>query len=81
MFISLINSSAITFRITTVSRVCQIKFFYVFILPGTILRHLGEFGKIRLLLGEIIRFFAGGWSVWVSKSGAMTDFQFFLYRI
>ena len=30
--------------------------FYVFIVPGPILRHLGEFGKIRLLLGENTRF-------------------------
>ena len=30
--------------------------FYVFIVPGPILRHLGEFGKIRLLPGENTRF-------------------------
>jgi hypothetical protein len=28
-------------------------FFYVFIVPGPILRHLGELGKIWLLAGEI----------------------------
>ena len=35
-------------------------FFYVFIVPGPILRHLGEFGKIRLLLGENTRFLPEG---------------------
>jgi hypothetical protein len=39
-----------------VVHVCAINFFYVFIVPGPILRHLGEFGKIRLLLGENTRF-------------------------
>ena len=32
--------------------VCQMNFFYVFIVPGPIQRHLGEFGKIRLLPGH-----------------------------
>jgi hypothetical protein len=32
--------------------VCPMNFFYVFIVPGPMLRHLGEFGKIRLLPGE-----------------------------
>ena len=31
-------------------------FVYVFIIPGPILRHLGEFGKIRLLPGGNTRF-------------------------
>ena len=54
------------------------KFFYVFIVPGPILRHLGEFGKIRLLLGENTRFLPKeGGSIWVSKRWAMTDFHFF----
>ena len=30
-----------------VVHVCPMNFFYVFIVPGPILRHLGEFGKIR----------------------------------
>ncbi len=65
-----------------VVHVCQMNFFYVFIVPGPILRHLGEFGKIRLLLGGKYTFFAEGGSIWVSKRRAMTDFQyFFLCRI
>jgi hypothetical protein len=40
--------------------VCPINFVYVFIVPGPILRHLGEFGKIRLLLGENTRFLPEG---------------------
>jgi hypothetical protein len=40
-----------------VVHVCAINFFYVFIVPRPIVRHLGEFGKIRLLLGENTRFF------------------------
>ena len=43
-------------HITIVVQVCPINFFYVFIVPGPILRHLSEFGKIRLLLGENTRF-------------------------
>jgi len=43
-----------------VVHVCAINFFYVFIVPGPILRHLGEFGKIRLLLGENTRFLPEG---------------------
>jgi hypothetical protein len=38
------------------SIVCPMNFFYVFIVPGHILRHLGEFGKIRLLPGGNTRF-------------------------
>jgi hypothetical protein len=34
--------------------------FYVFIVPGPILRHLGEFGKIRLFLEEKTRFLPEG---------------------
>jgi hypothetical protein len=60
-----------------VVHVCAINFFYVFIVPGPILRHLGEFGKIRLLLGENTRFLPEGGSVWVYRRWAMTDFQFF----
>jgi hypothetical protein len=44
-------------------------YFYVFILPGPILRHLGEFGKIRLLLGENTRFLQEGVSMGISKTG------------
>jgi hypothetical protein len=43
-----------------VDHVCAINIFYVFIVPGPILRHLGEFGKIRLLLGENTRFLPEG---------------------
>ena len=43
-------------HILIVVHVCPINFFYVFIVPGPILRHLGEFGKIRLLPGENTRF-------------------------
>jgi hypothetical protein len=43
-----------------VVHVCAINFFYVFIVPGPILRHLDELGKIRLLLGENSRFFPEG---------------------
>ena len=39
-----------------VVHVCPMNFLYDFIVPGPILRHLGEFGKIRLLLGENTRF-------------------------
>ena len=60
-----------------VANVCPMNFFYVFIVPGPILRHLDEFGKIRLLLGENTRFLSEGRSLWVSKYGLMTDFQFF----
>jgi hypothetical protein len=35
--------------------VCPMNFFYVFIEPGPFLRHLGEFGKNQLLLGENTR--------------------------
>jgi hypothetical protein len=34
--------------------------FYVFIVSGPILRHLDEFGNIRLLPGEKTRFLAEG---------------------
>jgi hypothetical protein len=60
-----------------VVHVCAINFFYVFIVPRPILRHLGEFGNIRLLLGGKYTFFAEGWPICVSKRRAMTDFQFF----
>jgi hypothetical protein len=43
-----------------VVHVCAMNFFYVFIVSGPILRHLGEFGKIRLLLGENTPFLLGG---------------------
>ncbi len=38
---------------TIVVYVCPMNFVYVFIVPGPILRHLGEFGKIP---GENTRF-------------------------
>jgi hypothetical protein len=43
-----------------VVHVCAMNFFYVFIVHGPILRHLGEFGKIWLLLGENLRFLPEG---------------------
>jgi hypothetical protein len=43
--------------------VCQMNFFYVFIVLGPILRYLGEFGKIRLLPGENTRFLPKGGGV------------------
>jgi len=46
-----------------VFHVCAINFFYVFIVPRPILRHLGEFGKIQLLLGENTRFLLEGVSM------------------
>ncbi len=52
----------LTFRmhIIIVVQVCPINLFYVFIVPRPFLRHLGEFGKIRLVLGENTRFFPEG---------------------
>ncbi len=47
-------------HIIIVVQVCPINFVYVFIVPGPILRHLGEFGKIRLLLEEKKRFLPEG---------------------
>jgi len=47
-------------HIIIVAQVCPINFVYVFIVPGPILRHLGEFGKIRLLLGENTRYLPEG---------------------
>ena len=44
---------------TIVVHVCQMNLFYVFIVPGPILRHFGEFGKFRLLPGENTRFLPG----------------------
>ncbi len=66
-------------HIIIVVQVYPINFVYVFIVPGPFLRHLGEFGKIRLLPGGKYTFFAGGGSVWVSRIRAMTDFQFFIF--
>ena len=39
-----------------VVHVCQMNLFYVFIVPEPILKHLGEFGKIRILPSENTRF-------------------------
>jgi hypothetical protein len=47
-----------------VVHVCAINFFYVFIVHGPLLRHLGEFGKIRLLLEENTRFLPEGGQYW-----------------
>jgi hypothetical protein len=38
---------------TIVVHACQMNFFYDFIIPGPILRHLGGFGKIRCSPGKI----------------------------
>jgi hypothetical protein len=43
-----------------VVHICAMNFFYVFIVPGPFLRNLGEFGKIRLLLGGNTRFLLEG---------------------
>ena len=43
-----------------VVHVCAMNFFYVFIVPGPILRHLGELGNIRLLPGGNTRFLLEG---------------------
>jgi hypothetical protein len=43
--------------------------FYVFIVPLSILRHLGEFGKIRSLLRENKRFLPVGSQYGYSKEG------------
>jgi hypothetical protein len=51
-----------------VVHVCPMNFFYVYIVPGPILRHLGEFGKIRLLPGENKRFLAEG-----GQNGCLKD--------
>ena len=60
-----------------VVHVCPINFFYVFIVPGPILRHLGELGKNRWLRKGKYTFFGERGSVWVSKRRALTDFQIF----
>jgi hypothetical protein len=52
-----------------VVHVCPMNFFYVFIVHEPILRHLGEFGKIRLLLGENTRFFVEGGQYGYLKDG------------
>jgi hypothetical protein len=52
-----------------VVHVSQMNFFYVFIVPGPSLRHLGEFGKIRLLPGENPRFLAEGGQYGYLKDG------------
>ena len=54
--------------------VCAINIFYVFIVPGPILRHLGEFGTNSVAPRGKYTFFAGGGSVWVYRRRAMTDF-------
>ena len=56
-----------------VVHVCPINFFYVFIVPGPILRHLGEFGKIRLLLVENTRFLLEGGQYGYLKDGLKND--------
>ena len=61
--------------------VCAINIFYVFIVPGPILRHLGEFGKIRLLPGGNTRFLAKGGQYGYLKDGLSPIFIFFLCRI
>jgi hypothetical protein len=41
-----------------VVHVCPMNFFYVLLVPGPILRHLGDLRKINLLPGENTRFLA-----------------------
>ena len=62
-----------------VVHVCAINFFYVFIVPGPILRHLGEFGKIRLLLGENTRFLPEGGQYGYLEDGLWPIFNFFFF--
>jgi hypothetical protein len=59
------TSKYITIRVhyIIVVHVCPMNFFCVFIVPGPSLRHLGQFGKIRLLPGENTRFLAEGVSM------------------
>ena len=62
-----------------VVHVCAMNFFYVYIVPGPILRHLGEFGKIRLLLGENTRFFSEGGQYGYLEDGLWPIFNFFFF--
>ena len=62
-----------------VVHVCLMNFFYVFIVPGPILRHLGEFGKIRLLLGENTRFLPEEGQYGYLKDGLWPIFNFFFF--
>ena len=66
-------------HIFIVVHVCPINFFYVFIVPWPVLRHLGEFGKNSVAPRGKYTFFAGEGSVWVSERRAMTDFQYFFF--
>ena len=56
---------------TIVVHVYQMNLLYAFIVSRSILRHLGEFGEIRLTF-----FGKGGGSSKVSKSEVMADFKF-----
>jgi hypothetical protein len=59
-------------------------FLYDFIVPGPILRHLGEFGKIRLLLGENTRFLPEGGPILAPQSiiyGQLQVFMLILYEM
>jgi hypothetical protein len=63
-----------------VVQICQMNFIYVFIVPGPIVRHVSEFGKIRSLPGENKRFLAGGdgqYGYLKARREAITDFHFF----
>jgi hypothetical protein len=59
-FFAILRSSTFRVHNIIVEHVFPINFFYAFTVPGSILRHLGEFGKIRLLPGENTRFLAEG---------------------
>jgi hypothetical protein len=63
-----------------VVHVCPMNFFYVFIVPGPILRHLGEFGKIWLLLRENTRFLLEGGQYGYLEDG-LTFVQFTFLKI
>jgi hypothetical protein len=54
-------------------------FFYVFIVLGPILRHLGEFGKIRLLPGEKHVFLPEEGQYGYLKDGIWPIFIFFIF--
>ena len=54
--------------------------FYVFIVPGSILKHLGEFGKIRLPPRENTRFLPqSGQYGYIDGCIWMGDYQFIFF--
>jgi hypothetical protein len=80
-FTASINLNSVRMQNPIVVHVCAINFFYVFIVPRPILRHLGEFGKIRLLLGENTRFLPEGGQYGYLEDGLWTIFNFFFFCV